>query len=145
MTPTRRYVLVSLCSFACVCAIVVAIFFGLITNVLFGRPVTPWDKKSALDSTVEWARLSSFPVSAEQFSITTEGNMFTRGFHVSFTAQPSDIEQWLQQSPGTRETSPTTPSPGIRHFKIAPGGGAQRAEVTVDDTTKRVFIYVAWS
>lgn len=55
------------------------------------------------------------------------------------------IEQWLQQSPGTRETAPTTPSPGVRHFEITAGGGAQGADVTVDDTNHRVSIYVYWS
>jgi hypothetical protein len=39
----------------------------------------------------------------------------------------------------------TTPSPGVRHFKITPGGGAEFAEVTVDDTQHRVSIKVYWS
>ena len=71
--------------------------------------------------------------------------MFTRGFHASFVAPAADIDQWLQQSPGTREASPTTPSLGLRHFEIAPGGGASHAEVTVDDIQHCVSIYVYWS
>ena len=71
--------------------------------------------------------------------------MFTRAFRASFVAPAADIEQWLQQSPGTREALPATPSPGVRHFEIAPGGGAQHAEATVDDTQHKVSIYVYWS
>ena len=71
--------------------------------------------------------------------------MFSRGFRVSFVAPAAEIDQWLQQSPGTREAIPSSPSPGTRHYRIAPGGGAQHAEVTVDDTQHRVSIYVYWS
>jgi hypothetical protein len=78
-------------------------------------------------------------------SISVQGSMFTRAFRASFVAPSTDIEQWLQQSPGTREALPTSPSPGIRHFSIAPGGGAQHAEVTVDDRRHYVSIYVYWS
>lgn len=132
MTRARTRLLVVVAAFVCVVVIGTLGFLAL-------------DQQSAIECTLEWGRLAPFPTSAEQFSITTEGNMFTRGFHASFTARPAEIEQWLQQSPGTREVSPTIPATGIRHFQIAPGGGAQRAEVTVDGTTNRVSIYVSWS
>ena len=103
------------------------------------------NRASAIDCTLTWGRLAPFPASAQNLTISVTGNMFTRGFRSSFAAPAADIEQWLQQSPGTRETAPTTPSPGVRHFEIPPGGGAQWAEVTVDDTNYRVSIYVYWS
>ena len=103
------------------------------------------NRTSAINTTRMWGRLAPFPKSAQRFTISSEGSMFTRAFRCSFSAPASDIEQWLQQSPGTRETTPATPSPGIRIFKIAPGGGAQWAEVTVDDTEHCVAIYVYWS
>ncbi len=106
---------------------------------------SPRNQASAIDCTRIWGRLAPFPASAQQLSIDTEGSAFTRAFRSTFIAPPADIEQWLQQSPGTREALPTTPSPGVRHFEIAPGGGAQWAEVTVDDTNHRVSIYVYWS
>ena len=102
-------------------------------------------RQSAIDCTRTWGRLAPFPSSAKQFSISVQGSMFTRAFRASFVAPSTDIEQWLQQSPGTREALPTSPSPGIRHFSIAPGGGAQHAEVTVDDRRHYVSIYVYWS
>ena len=103
------------------------------------------NRQSAIDCTLEWGRLAPFPASAEQFSITTHGNMFTREFRASFMASPAEIERWLQESPGTRQTLPTTPSPGVRKFEIKPGGGAQFAEVSVDDVKHQVFIVVSWS
>lgn len=108
-------------------------------------PESSRNRASAIDCTLTWGRLAAFPASAQQFSITVHGSMFTRAFRASFIAPPADIEQWLQQSPGTREALPTTPSPGVRHFEIFPGGGAQHAEVTVDDTRHRVSIHVNWS
>ncbi len=71
--------------------------------------------------------------------------MFSRSFRVSFSAPAVDVENWLQASPGTNEVIPDVPSPGRRHFAIKPGGGAQHAEVTVDDKTGHVSIYVYWS
>lgn len=71
--------------------------------------------------------------------------MFSRWFRVRFVAPADEIERWLSESPGTREAAPMTDSPGIRHFDIEPGGGAQHAEVDVDDTEHSVSIYVYWS
>jgi hypothetical protein len=95
--------------------------------------------------TLQWGRLAPYPPSARQISIKPEGNMFTRAFRASFTAPADEIERWLQESPGTRGAAATTVSPGIRHFEIVPGGGAQAARVTVNDTTSQVYIYVCWS
>jgi hypothetical protein len=111
----------------------------------FLSPNSSRNRASAIRCTLTWGRLAPFPASAQNFTISATGNMFTRGFRSSFTAPAAEIEQWLQQSPGTRDVKPSSPSPGIRHFKIAPGGGAQWAEVRVDDTNHCVSIYVYWS
>lgn len=108
-------------------------------------PDSSRNRASAFDCTLSWGRLAPFPASAQQFSITAHGTMFTRAFRASFVAPQSEIEEWLQKSPGTREAAPTFPSPTIRHYQIAPGGGAQHAEVTVDDAKHQVSIYVYWS
>jgi hypothetical protein len=104
-----------------------------------------WLQASAIDCTLEWGRLAPLPKSAQHIAIVTEGSMFTREFRVTFVAAPEDIEQWLQTSPGTREGVLTTPSPGVRNFQIKAGGGAEFAEVTVDDSLHRVWIHVYWS
>ncbi len=100
---------------------------------------------SAMHCTLEWGRLAPLPRSAHQITISTYGSMFTREFRTSFIASPEDIEEWLQSSPGTCEGVVSTPSPGIRHFQIKAGGGAEFAEVTVDDSLHYVLIHVYWS
>jgi hypothetical protein len=62
-----------------------------------------------------------------------------------FTASSEDIEQWLADSSGTREALLEKPTPTTRRYLIKPGGGAQHAEVTVDDASHTVSIYVYWS
>jgi hypothetical protein len=111
----------------------------------FLSPDSSRNRASAIDCTLEWGRLDPFPPSAQQLTITTHGGMFTREFRTSFVAPSADIDEWLQIAPGTREAVVTVPSPGVRHFQIAPGGGAAFAEVIVDDTQHRVSIKVYWS
>jgi hypothetical protein len=108
-------------------------------------PNSARNQASARECTLEWGRLAPFPPSAQQLKIVTRGSPFTREFEVFFAAPREEIEEWLQQSPGTREATFTAPSPGVRHFLIAPGGGASFAEVTVDDTKSCVSIRVYWS
>ena len=122
------------------------IWLSLASVFLIGICGIVWQNRvDAIACTLTWGRLAPFPSSAKRFTISTTGNMFTRGFRSSFTAPAADIEQWLQQSPGTRSVQPTSPTPGIRVFGIEPGGGAQFAEVTVDDINHGVSIRVWWS
>jgi hypothetical protein len=104
-----------------------------------------WDQREMLRVTLIWARLAPLPASAKDFRIATEGGMFTRSFRASFTAPLGDIERWLRDSPGTRDITPFKPSSSSRKFIISPGEGANQAEVTVDDITGAVRIYVSWS
>jgi hypothetical protein len=118
---------------------------GLICFVGLFLVYGSWDRREMLRVTLLWGRLAPIPASARHLTITKEGSMFTRAFRASFSAPVSDIEQWLGESPGTREAAPERHSPTTRRFLIKPGGGAQWAEVTVDDTLGEVRIYVYWS
>jgi hypothetical protein len=111
----------------------------------FLSPDSSRNQAGALDATLEWGRLAPLPPSAHHLNITVHGNMFTREFRTSFVASPEEIEEWLRTSPGIVDAVATTPSLGVRHFHIKPGGGAEFAEVTVDDTEHRVLIHVYWS
>jgi len=119
-----------------------AVALAVVTGVSAYRS---WTRREMLKTTLAWARLAPRPASARNLTISTGGSMFTRSFRASFTAPAPDIERWLNESPGTREATPEMPSPQIRRYIIAPGGGAQHAEVTVDGRTGTVFIYVYWS
>ena len=100
--------------------------------------------RSGLVATKEWARLNDFPETATDVSVETTGSMFTREFTVTFVAPLKDINSWLNHSPGTRDVTPTTTG-SVRKYEIEPGGGAQHAELEVDERTRTVKIYSYWS
>jgi hypothetical protein len=97
-----------------------------------------------LAAALEWARLVAVPESAQDVRVIASGGAFTRTIEVRFVAAPSDVATWLEQSPGTRETEPST-SNGVRHFDIEPGGGANAAFVEVTEATGAVLVYASWS
>ena len=103
------------------------------------------DRQSMLETTLSWGRLAPIPANATDFRIAKGGNMFTRSFNASFTAPVADVKRWLRESPGTRDAKPERVSPTIRRIQISPGEGANFAEVTVDDKSGMVMIYVYWS
>jgi hypothetical protein len=84
----------------------------------------------------------TFPASATHVSIETEGNSFTRSFHAGFAAPKPDIQAWIEDSPGLKETMPEELSGHKVKYAIRPGGGASRAEVTIDYVLNQVEIYV---
>ncbi len=99
---------------------------------------------SALAATKEWARLNDFPATATNLTVETEGSMSTREFTIQFDAPLADIEIWLNESPGTKEATPTTDG-NVRKYSIEPGGGAQHAELDLDENTGHVRINAYWS
>lgn len=102
-------------------------------------------RESAIATTLEWGRLAPFPESVQHFQITTEGSMFSRAFRVEFGATPDMIDRWIAGSPGMRDLEPDKSQPNIRRYHIVPGGGAQHAEVEIDDVAHTVKVYVYWS
>lgn len=116
-----------------------------IAHTFSGESGTPSNVPSAIATTLKWGRLAPLPAAATEVAITTEGSMFSRSFQCTFVASATDIERWLQASPGTTAVTPTTAAPDIRRFQIVPGGGAQFAEVFVDDVAHRVRIITHWS
>jgi hypothetical protein len=105
----------------------------------------PAKQKEMMSLLLEWGRLSPFPTSAANISIKTEGNSFTRSFRASFTAPKQDIQSWIQNSPGLKETTPDELSSNKVQYIISPGGDANQAEVTIDYGLNQVEIYVSWS
>lgn len=102
------------------------------------------DKRTGIRLTLEWGRLAPFPKSARDLVIAKTGNIFTRGVRVNFYAPKEDIALWVEESPGLKETQPKKEG-SQRTYDIKPGGGAQHAEVVIDDSTNKVQVYVFWS
>lgn len=101
--------------------------------------------RQAIEISREWARMDLFPTSAAQIEVDAMGSMFSREFVVSFSAPLADINAWLAASPGTAGALPDMAINGVRIYQIKPGGGAQFAEVKVDDKAEKVTIHTYWS
>jgi hypothetical protein len=125
------------------CAAITFIFIAGIW--LFCSDSSPINRASALSVTRVWARLAPYPESAGRKHIEIAGSMFSREFTVEFEASPKDIQNWLKNSPGTKDVVPNHNSNGSLHYQIKPGGGAQFAEIILlnDGTTVRIHTY--WS
>ncbi len=101
-------------------------------------------QKEMMAIVLEWGRLSPFPASATKVSVETEGNSFTRSFRARFVAPKQDIQAWIKDSPGLNEAVPEELFGNKVKYIITPGGGANKAEVTIDYVLSQVEIYVSW-
>ena len=99
---------------------------------------------SALEATKEWARTAEFPSSAGSIDVEITGGVFSRGFVVTFDAPLADINNWIDKSPGSSNVTPENTN-GTRTYSIEAGGGAQFAEIQVDDEKQTVTIRTYWS
>ena len=104
----------------------------------------PAKQKEIMALVLKWGRLAPFPIEATNISIETEGNSFTRSFRVSFVAPKEDIQDWIKKSPGLNEAVPERLSDNKVWYSIVPGSGANKAEVTIDNSLNQVEIYVSW-
>ena len=121
----------------------VSLIFSACVSSSPGVEMTAEEKRSAIDATLEWARLAPFPSSAQEFMIRAEGGSFTRSFRAHFKAPRHDIDNWVKQSPGLMSAEPTY-ADRKRTYVIRPGGGANRAEVTIGDDDS-IEIYTSWN
>ncbi len=106
------------------------------------------DVDSAIEIVLGWGRLAPFPKSAREIDVVTGGSAFTRAFRVTFQAPQGDIEQWVNDSPGLRESAPEMVDEHITRYVIEPGEGAAYAEVVItvlDDGMRLVQVYAYWS
>ena len=112
---------------------------------LFFCPRSPINRRSALATAREWARLAAYPGSAGRIDVEIGGSAFSREFIIEFTGLADDIADWIKASPGTKDVIPVTNADGSVLYKIQPGGGAQFAEVILYDNGKTVRIRTFWS
>jgi CO/xanthine dehydrogenase Mo-binding subunit len=110
--------------------------------------VAAWVSRSfdtgALATASAWARLAPIPLSAHDRRVQSKGSMFCREFVITFVAPPGDVRQWLQASPGPSSAKRSV-SGTATVYSITPGGGAEFAEVSVNEVTGEVTIRTYWS
>lgn len=101
-------------------------------------------RQSAIATAATWARLAPLPPSARNVRVETKGSMFTREIVVRFDATPAIVQRWLAASPGPASATVAVAGP-VTTYAIAPGGGAQFAEVKFDASAGTVTIHTFWS
>ncbi|MBT8364679.1 MAG: hypothetical protein KJP23_08230 [Deltaproteobacteria bacterium] len=101
-------------------------------------------KESAIETTIEWARLAPLPVSHSGVDVEVTGSIFTRGFRVSFSTAPDQLESWLSASEGIADAE-IYQEGDFDRYAIRPGGGAMFAEVRANRYTGDVYIRTFWS
>ena len=102
-------------------------------------------RQNMIECTLKWGRLAPFPELANDFSIRTEGNAFTRTFRGSFSSSPEVIRRWLEHSPGVQEGQQEKIQSGAVHYILSTGGGAAYGEITIDKDGTHVDFRVSWS
>ncbi|MBV6499413.1 MAG: hypothetical protein CJBNEKGG_01869 [Prosthecobacter sp.] len=123
-----------------------ALIYGL--DITFGPPGYPhFTEKSARTAIIEWARLSPFPVEAQNFTIVAGGGMFTREFRVSFFGDSTAIAAWVRSCPGIADpkTARAESPDGSVTFEIPAGGGAVFAELIHHPVRGTICIRTYWS
>lgn len=107
---------------------------------------SPLNRRSAIQATLEWARLDPFPVPASSLHLRVSGSMFTRQFRISFEGDPQKIQEWIDASPGTRGLQPLTErtSAGWYVYSIDPAHGLI-AEVHLSPDKTQVMVIAIWS
>lgn len=123
-----------------------AVFLALVGGWFAFSVASPLNRRSAIRTTLEWARLAPFPVPASSLNVQVSGSMFTRQFRISFEGEPQKIQEWLDASPGTRGLQPLAEkdSAGWFVYSIDPAHGLI-AEVHLSPGKRQVTVIAVWS
>jgi hypothetical protein len=110
---------------------------------LFSSIVFPWQRKEAIETTLNWGGLAELPKEAEIVNVEKEGSAFTRTFIVEFKATESEIENWILKSKRLKNTGPKMRGQ-IKTYEIYPGEDKSLGgKVNVENG--KVTIRMSWS
>ncbi len=123
----------------------VGLFLGSIVGCWGEIGCEDFSNAQGLKITREWARLAPYPEGVRRFNVRVTGSMFTRQFKVDFELPRPEIDAWLAACPGIQDAKVDQRGRGLKHYEIKPGGGAQHAEMTVNEEKCTVSINVYWS
>ena len=118
---------------------VISLFLSVATFFLSGDGLHP--ERKPISNALIWARLQPFPQSSRDLAVEIVRSNFTHEFRIHFKAPIADIRKWLEASPGTKEARIERNGKWAR-YQIEPAGGAQFAEVNVDEESESVEVHV---
>ena len=108
-------------------------------------PDTPRNRQYAIELTQKWGGLKPLPKSAIIIHTNVTGGAFTRGVSVTFEGKPHEINNWLENSPGTKGLEPEKLENGNLKYDLEAREGAILAEVVVSANRTVVTIRGTWS
>ena len=110
---------------------------------LFSSIVFPWQRKEAIETTLNWGGLAELPKEAEIVNVKKLGSAFTRTFIVEFKLNQSEIENWIQKSKRLKNTEPKMWGQ-TKTYEIHPGENESLGgKVSVENG--KVTIRMSWS
>jgi hypothetical protein len=118
--------------------IILLLIFGLPTNDRDNAD--PQMQSEMVSATILWGGLAPFPATAKDFTIKTEGGMFTRTFRGSFSDDPENILNWLKSSRGFQQGEKKEDK-----IILKTGEGAAYGEIILSPDNSRVIFRVSWS
>ena len=118
----------------------------IVSIAIFAATITACGpiKQSAIDTSIEWAKLAPLPVPTRKVAVETIGSPFTREFSLSFHLSQAQLEQWLSDCEGILDAE-VFQEGKITRYAVRPGSGAQFAEVRVNRSTGEVIVRTYWS
>ncbi len=128
-------------------ALIAILLISTFSFIMMNKPKKEHDKIEDEKELIvrEWTRLSPFPHSTTRMVVSEKGTMFSREFEGGFYAEPTDLEKWVEASPGLYSAIKENISSSTIQYKITPAGGAAFAEVIIDFITGEVKFKVFWS
>ncbi|HVE16898.1 MAG TPA: hypothetical protein VNB29_09175 [Chthoniobacterales bacterium] len=135
----------------CIVLVLGSVAFILYAASVFLAPTNardnadPGKRAEMTDISRRWGQLAAFPATAKDFSIHTEGNMFTRTFRGSFAAEPAVILQWLKDSRGVSQGQQEEQSDKSTKYILKTAEDASYGEVIVSPDRTHVSFRVSWS
>ncbi len=127
-------------------SIVIVLIIGLVVIPYFTSIVMPWDRASAIESTIAWGGLAEIPDAATELSVDKEGSMFTREFIIEFELDTLEMNEWIQNSFRIKNAEPLIESDGTIKYEIYPGeDGALGGTVRINKSNKTIEINMSFS
>lgn len=108
----------------------------------FSNYVFPWEKKNAIETTLDWAGISQLPVNNEVISIEKRGTLFSRQFILKFEASDKKIEDWIEKETVFKNINPIQKN-NSKKYNIKGRNGSIGGKIIIHDN--KVLINMSWS
>ena len=125
--------------------LIIGVFILFLTYIYISNAyVLPWEKKEAIQATLEMGGLNELPSGIKNLQIDKRGSIFTRQFIIEFEFEDSkNIDNWIKQSKRLKDNVPKIKD-NTKTYEIYPGeNDAYGGKVEIKD--KKVRIDMSWS